>query len=206
MKPPCSINPNFSVSKWSQSRTAMPKSISRVRRPGGLPKTCLRITSRAVAPARKYFVSCLPVMSSIFLITSRRVGSIWSCLISKGVVDVFVIDHLRGFKIPPIPCCREIGIGKNGWHHITDSLYKVCIPECSENLDVSIYVRSHSLFRNDLLGCVVCVYGRSLRLKVVEQPIGSHLAAPKCMVVLRIQTLRPADSLRSKSPDIELRS
>src|SRR3984893_533392 len=206
MKPACSSSADFSLLKWSQSRTAMPKSISRVRRPGGLPKTCLRTTSRAVAPARKYFVSCLPTISSIFLMTSSIVGSIWSCLISKVAVNVFVIDHLCGLKIPSVCCCREVGIGENWRHHITNCGYMIRIPEHIENLDISIYISPHLLFRNYLLWCIPRVYGRSLRLKVVEQPIGRHFAAPKCMVWLKIQTFRPVGPMRSKSPDIELRS
>src|ERR1700732_3573247 len=206
MKPACSSSADFSVLKWSQSRTAIPKSISRVRRPGGLPKTCLRMTSRAVAPARKYFVSCLPAMSSIFLMTSRTVGSIWSCLISKGGLNVFVINHLCGLKIPSVCCCREVGIGQNWRHHITNFWYLIRIPEGIENLDISIYISPHPLLCNQLLWCVPRVYRRGLWLKIVHQPIGRDLASPERMVGLKIQALRPIGSLRSKSPDIELRS
>src|SRR5215469_10518160 len=158
----------LNISKWFQSRTAIPKSKSRLRRPGGLPKTCLIMTSLAIAPARKYLASQFFAISSIFLIASRTVGSIQSCLISKGGLNVFTVDHPSGFEVAPVCCCRKISVGEDWWHDIANCGHLVGIPEYIQNLDISAYICPHFVLSDDPFRRVPHVHSCRLRLKMVK--------------------------------------
>src|SRR5882724_3670701 len=206
MKPACSTKADFSVWKCSQSRTAIPKSMSRVRRPAGLPKTCQRITSRAVEPARKYLVSCPRATASILRTASRISGSIWSCLISKGRLKESLINHLRRFEVPSIRGPGEIGVSEKRRYDIIHCRYLIWVPEHIENLDISGRVRPHSLFRDEELRGVLRVNGRRLGFKIMQEAIGCHFAAPQCMVRPQVQPLCPARLRRPKSPPMKFRS
>ena len=98
--------------------------------------------SRAVAPARKYFVSHLPAASLILRTACRIAGSILSCLISKGGTNVLVINHPSGFNVSSFCGSEQIGVGQYRRNNIINPMNFLGVPKDIKNLDVSLNVSS----------------------------------------------------------------
>jgi hypothetical protein len=76
------------------------------------------------------------------------------------------------------------------------------IPERIENLYISVHISPHLVFRDYLPRRVPHVDRRSLRLKVMEQPVGRYLATPKCVVALNIRRFRAQRAGWTKGLDL----
>src|SRR5579863_3546523 len=152
---------SFRSSNCAQLSTAIPKSISRVARPGSSPWTFTRIRSRAVAPARKYsHLDDRAIGSSTRNTrTTDRSTALFSGV--EGWLDSLLIDHPGGFCIAAIICCQKVGIGQDRRNNIgCVILVRVGhrkIPELLQYLNVACPLGPHPARRDQLCDGLTCI-------------------------------------------------
>src|SRR3990167_6589364 len=196
-------------SKTCQSAIATARSTSRVMRPASMPKTCVSMMSRAVAPTRKYSTPSLRQAPS----KSRRMLSVTAST-GRSARMLYTGDRLLAngfcdFEISRVEAGHQVGEHKRRRREIGLLPVARQVPEGVEYFDCALRVRPQAVSRDQSPNAALRSIGSNVeclgrRLEHSGHAIRCNFAAPPCVHLDGLCVLPPIGIGRLKVARMKL--